>query len=353
MNEVRQRVVGAVLTNGDRFQYLCQVLSYLEQDEYITDIVIVDNNSKSEEAIRNFTENSKKKIRHIRNNKNYGSAGGFYQCIKESLETECEYMLLLDDDAVPKKDSIKHFFNIYSLFTRHEKKIILVGNRVNIGDNDMCFYKRKIDVNVSYNLFGTFWRLSNIFNFLSNVFNHKKRLNKNHFLPVLPTTAAAYGATFFPLCEMRKIDKLILPDPKLFLYGDDVDFSWGLRKNGFKIYVCTLPIITYVHNTMQNKTFFEAMCDKDMQDFKVYLLIRNRVLVTLKDKRFLKKIPLIINSTLWIFAFIFLCVIKNKFSYFLLHRIKVFLLAHFNGIISNYKIPNTINFPEDAEILEV
>jgi len=350
------KITGAVLTNGDRFQYLSQVLDFLKDDELITDIVIVDNNSSSQKEILEYikqAENKEKKYHYIRHENNYGSAGGFYTCIKKTLEIESEFLLLLDDDAVPEKDSIKKFLEVYELCSQNgNKNIVICGNRYNIGNNSDLFYiENFISRKYDYGLVDIF-KIHKIKNYIRSFFPSKKK-DKLTYFPIVPILRFPYGSSFFYTGGDVFKKERPLPDKNLFLYSDDLDYSMLLKKHGFDFYISSLPKIKDVHNTFQGETFLSGLFSEKIPDFKIFLNIRNRFLVTSKYKKTKVSMLLFVTNSLSWFLLLFIYYICfSKINLFSLKRLYLISRAIFYGIKQDYYFPKWLDIPCDIKILQ-
>lgn len=117
--------IGVLIVTYNRKEYLYELLENLSiQTEKIDTIFIVDNNSTDltpdfliDKKIINsyltneFTHNiwNNININYYKNDKNTGGSGGFSKGIKLILDSELEfdYLWIMDDDVLPKKDCLK------------------------------------------------------------------------------------------------------------------------------------------------------------------------------------------------------------------------------------------------------
>ena len=103
--------IGVVIVTYNRLENLKITLaSYQEQTVRPKFILVVNNNSSdgTKEFLEQWQKEENEIERKILNlDKNTGGSGGFYEGLKNSLELDCEWVWVADDDAYPKKDAFE------------------------------------------------------------------------------------------------------------------------------------------------------------------------------------------------------------------------------------------------------
>lgn len=179
-----------IVTYGDRFNYLKQVLDacaleHKNNEDKIFEIIIVDNASNSSEKIKEYINlNSEVKFKHICLDSNIGSAGGFGIGLKHFLNTDSDYVLLLDDDNAPENNFLNAYINALKIFPEKDKEnIVLSGRRIFTDTN--LFYGNKPFYSPKF-LFGY-----NLFNpkvtlmlFKKHIKKKSSKLSLNKFSPI-------------------------------------------------------------------------------------------------------------------------------------------------------------------------
>lgn len=108
MTKVGSKKVIAVVVTYNRKDLLRECLeALLSQDYDNCEILVVDNASTdgTKDYIKDFLKN--KKIHYANTGKNIGGAGGFNYGIKEAYKIGCDYIWLMDDDSIVRKNSLK------------------------------------------------------------------------------------------------------------------------------------------------------------------------------------------------------------------------------------------------------
>ena len=207
------------------------IQSVINKTKYIDyEIIVVDNNSQdgSVEELRNIFQN---KIKIIESGKNlgFGKANNF--AIKQA---KGKYVFLLNSDTELINNSIKIF---YDYMEQNEQVGLCCGNlydEKNLPQEscDMHLYKNTI---LSY----FFWRFLGI---CKHIFYMKKVMDFNYSNKV-KTVAWCLGADMF----IRKaiLEKTGLFDEKIFMYYEDMDFCFRIRKHGYLIK--SLPQAKIIH----------------------------------------------------------------------------------------------------------
>ena len=189
-------------------------------NDYIKEIIVIDNNSKK------FNKNKivlfSKKIKIIINKKNLGFAKAINQGIKAS---KSNIILLLNPDTYLIDDSIKHSF---SLITKNPK-IGAIGGKILNKKNEIAYTA------TNYPTFMTaifeFTNFKKIFpnNKFSKLFWIEKKGRIHEPIEVTSLCGA------FMIIRKKINNKLNLFNEKFFLYLEDVDFGIKLNKSGYKV----------------------------------------------------------------------------------------------------------------------
>jgi GT2 family glycosyltransferase len=304
------KVCAVIVTYGDRFHLLKQVMDACYK-EGVSKIIVVDNNSSKNSKIelKKYENEHKDRLKVIYLDENTGSAGGFKRGLQEAYnDNECEFIWLLDDDNMPQKDSLKVLENFWNNLNQEDKneKVALLSYR-----NNAVLHKKVIEQNNYSLLLGkqnSFLKLhfleipKRIFNLIKKRFvNENKfynKLSKDYGrLPLSP-----YGGMFF---NKSIIDKIRYPNDKLFLYSDDYDWSYRITNDiDGKIYLIINSKISDLDESWmigdKPTIIFKALLNRG-SDFRVYYSIRNRIIF---EKNYLEKNKFIYKINLFLFLFL-------------------------------------------------
>ncbi len=229
---MESKVCSVIVTYGKRFHYLEQVLESCFRNG-INKVIIVDNNSKDREKIKELTRQENERIIHIENPKNLGSAGGFKIGIEKALECEdCDFLLLLDDDNKVGDETVKTLLSAYYELIRrlNDNKIILRCYRPNIQSVLDILRETKLREN-SYAGFSLKDIPLKIYKIISPSKYLKHRDFKNKILEVYN---AGWGGMFFN--KNLILENNLYPNSEMILYFDDIEFSYRAIKNGIQIF---------------------------------------------------------------------------------------------------------------------
>ena len=228
-----------IVTYGDRFHFLKQVIDACLKED-VGKIVVVDNNSNSSEKLKELERTLGDRLKVIYLEKNTGSAGGYKVGIEEAYnDKNCQFMLLLDDDNLLNPGSIHKALHIWYYFRETNELFALSFYR-------SIFFDHIIGSQVGV-IPGTYW-LNSFGNFhIGRAFQKflrkysKERLNKKETLyPVIKTILSPYGGLFF---HKFIIEKIGFPDERFILYADDLEFTYRIKENNGSIYLCSDLVI--------------------------------------------------------------------------------------------------------------
>ncbi len=282
---IRANVCVVIVTYGNRFKYLSQVVeSVLSQEVY--KIIIVDNNSsfESKQGIKQLEKHLGNKIEVVYLPENLGSAGGYKRGLEKAYnDPGCEFIWLLDDDNQPDERALCEllkFWHTIEEFQEKEKEVVLSSFRIS-----RLVYKRAVLQKKPYLVLG---RENSFlgFHFIDipyKIFARIKPLSlqKEYFLQSITSgivPVAPYGGLFFHKCLLESIG---FPEEKYFLYSDDHEWTYRITKAGGKIFIVFGSLIKDLdvswHVKEQNSMSFLSILHEKSQ-MRIYYAIRNRIL---------------------------------------------------------------------------
>ncbi|OIO31237.1 hypothetical protein AUJ77_00300 [Candidatus Nomurabacteria bacterium CG1_02_43_90] len=307
-------------------------------DPYVTKLIIVDNGSKNKKEIEEGVKKYGDKVVILRQEKNIGSAGGFARGLAYARGVACDYIFMLDDDNVPEEGAIEKFLELRKLFLN--EKVVLVGSRPLLLGNTDIFYKKIItDTSLKFTFFEVF-SFAKFFNFLK-LFRSTKGLIRGTLIPIVPNESFIYGGAFIPIEAVREAP---LPDASLVLYGDDIEYSWGIKKLGYESYACIRPRINDASVTFSDGSHISGLFDPGTEIFKVYYRIRNMVRISIRTTTQAQTI-LFLNIIVWTSGLCILGMFKYGVNRNYVRRIRIILQAVYGGYEVNYRTPKEAELP--------
>lgn len=234
----------AIVVTFNRKELLKKVLnSLINQSVKIDHIIVVDNNSSDGTANMVCSLNSCQ-IQYHNTGANLGGAGGFFEGFTLAEKHSFDYLWLMDDDFLPN-------LNCLELMLEKNPKGIVQPIR--------------------YNLDGTCTELSPITYDLQKILslNPKGKTVKSYIedLNVTPDLIPIEAIPFEgPLIYREVIDIVGKPDPRFFIFCDDIDYAIRAKKAGVSIFCDTNAQATRLLVNNQNN---------DMLSWKGYFMLRN------------------------------------------------------------------------------
>ncbi|WP_439818035.1 glycosyltransferase [Weissella paramesenteroides] len=220
------RIFALIVTYGDHKKQLSQVLHQTLINKRIDHIFVI-NNGSSYDLSQEIDEISCDKVSLISLATNTGSAGGFSRGILEVVEystNKDDRLLILDDDSYVEYDALEKIDSYERNMSKNYDHIWSL-NRLKINE------QAKIDCNCfDYSLesyYNSFYRFS-----VTNKFkrrNHRiKRENKN----IKRMVVAPYSGLFI---NMSVIHKVGYPIQEMYLYSDDIEYTFRISSYGIDI----------------------------------------------------------------------------------------------------------------------
>ena len=333
------KVVAVSVVYGERWELLSKVADAVLKDSKIKTFVIVDNGSANFEEMKAELESYGDRVVILQQFKNIGYSGAIAKGLAYARDIECDYIFVLDDDSVPEEGAVDYFLEALKLFP--DDKVILAGNRVNVPGNKDVFYRKPLQ-NVAprgtlFEVF-SFSKLRNIFSLLSGRYSEAK----GTFIPIVPTEAFVTGGSFMPVSAVRLAP---LPDASLFMYGEDLEYSWAIKRLGYSSYVCARPKIYDIDLTFPEVgQHIFGLFKEETPEYKVYLRIRNAIIVSRRNTAQSSTV-LFLNIFVWTVGLILIGFLSHGFKAIYFKRVRLMLIATVRGYRSNMELPEGVRIP--------
>jgi GT2 family glycosyltransferase len=237
----------------------------------------------------------------IETKENLGYAGGNNVGVRFSLKClDVDYIMILNNDTAVPPNLTSELINVFSI---HE-------NAGLCGPLEYS-YEEPSRIQSAGGTFG--------------IYTGRHELQKN---PVNKTKTVDWVMGSCMLIKKNLFYKLGFFDERFFLYVEEVDFAYRVKKSGYKTFVCSETRIWHKGGRKGGKSFDE------LYDFYV---MRNRLLFALKHLKFYQLIIFLPNHIKKVFTFSLRDLVVMRKSYFLkrLTAIKEGFMAY-NKSIKNY-----------------
>ena len=292
--------VTAILPTFNRIQLLKECLAMLlKQTVTLEEIIVINNNSSdgTREYLDTFQQTVNKKITVIHEEKNLGGAGGFARGIEEvRLKNNVDFVLILDDDAILSENYLELLLQNSSLSSAlcgivlNEDKSIQVEHR---GLFDHSSLKLNLHKPINYE------------------FENTKEIEFCSFVGML--------------LSHDLILSMSGPKKRLFLHGDDLEYS--LRINKQTKFLCVKEA-TIIHKTKKN-TFFGPKPFSPLE----YYSLRNKLVLGRKIKKSFSIFKIIVGGLI-LKKILVKLIFENKRK---IESIKTYLRAFMDGLKFNLK----------------
>lgn len=207
--------VAAIVVTYNRIEFLKRCYNALNEQTLNNSTTIIVNNGSTDgtkEWLASLDDNNL----IIINQKNIGGAGGFYTGMKKAYEMEYEWVWLMDDDGMPHKDQLK------VLLCMCENNNIMFANALVI---DMDKPEQ-----LSFGLTG-----------------YGKSVSCFDDIELVKGLINPFNGTFI---NKKVIDKIGLIKKEMFIWGDEIEYSFRAKYNGFELY--TICKALHYHPSSKN-----------------------------------------------------------------------------------------------------
>ncbi|WP_339197955.1 glycosyltransferase family 2 protein [Aeribacillus sp. FSL k6-2211] len=296
--------VGCIIVTFNKLELLKECINaVLNQTVKVDKIFIVDN--ASTDNTRDYVEQLTKKYNNIiysRLEKNMGGAGGFNYGLKLAYKADIDYIWIMDDDTIPKKDSLE---NLLRFAIRDDINWGFLSSNVKWIDDSPC---------------------------LMNIPEPDKLWSEY----IIDGLVRVVSATFVSLFIKKEILKEVgFPISEFFIWGDDTEFTKRISKKKYPGYMVSTSVVTH---KMAKNIDVDIINDTKDRLNRYYYRYRNKV-YTAKKSGVKEFIQFFLHT-----SYTILRILKekntNKFK-----KIQIVIKGYFAGLFFN----PSIEFPDSLD----
>jgi rhamnopyranosyl-N-acetylglucosaminyl-diphospho-decaprenol beta-1,3/1,4-galactofuranosyltransferase len=243
------RVLAAVVTHN-RSSLLVRCIDGIQAQTRPPDCLLIVNNASTDNTLPMLV---KRGIRTI-TQENTGAAGGWFTCFEVALKEEFDVVWVMDDDGYPDRVALANLLEAF------ERRVACISSIVVREDDPRSFVfpfpilnKDQLPV-----IFGVPRRVLKV--------DRLRKLCCQDFYPF----AHLFNGALISVPSVRKIGNV---NKDFFIYGEEVDFFYRLRKVGE-----VKSLITAMH-------FHPDVSSRKYTVIKVYFYIKNSLIINKMHKK--------------------------------------------------------------------
>ena len=296
------KVLAAIVT-FNRLELLKRCIQNINKQTRKAEDLLIINNSSTDGTSEYLISNN---YNHI-NQKNSGSAGGWHSAINYAIKNNFDAIWLMDDDGYPKFNSLdqltKKYDNQYSCLSS------IVMNENN--HSNLIFPMPVLNKNNLPVLFSYQRKKYNMKQFTSD----EIKINEYNFCHL-------FNGALLSIKHIKLIGNI---NVKYFMYGDEVDYYFRLRKVGKAV-----SVLSSYH-------FHPDVSQRPLNTMKLYYYIKNSIILNFKyfDHSFTRSI---LNILIGILRLIIRNNLKTNFVFLFSFKIKYIFLAILRGFKGRIEI---------------
>lgn len=261
--------VSVVILNWNGLSYLKQFLPSVCASTYSNLQIIVGDNASTDQSVQ-FIETNYPKIRVIRNDQNYGFAGGYNKVLEQ---VKSDYYILLNSDVEVHPEWIQPIIKLMEANSQ-----IAAAQPKILSYEDRNKFEYAGAAGGFLDMFGYPFCRGRIFDSVEA--DHGQYNNAKEIF------WASGAALFVKRDKWVEVEGL---DEDLFAHMEEIDLCWRLKNLGLKIMFCPESVVYHVGGGTLNRE----------NPFKTYLNFRNNLILIQKNRPFLHA-SLIIFCRLWL-----------------------------------------------------
>jgi GT2 family glycosyltransferase len=264
MNMHKLSVVAIVVTYGDRAE-LCLRIINAAIDNGVSHIIVVDNGSPEENAVKlQQAASCNSQIDLLRQDQNFGSAGGIARGLLHAISLEADDIWILDDDNLPKHDCLKSLIDARTALRSTFKEPVLFCYRGSTRSDDWLAVAHGKVKQYRRNAFCAFSVSARLAGKI-----RPPRANAVVSYPLIRTYFGPYGGMF---ARRQTFEQLGTPREDYFLYADDHEYCSRMERLGIDQFLVHNAQIDDLDISFSGST---GLLDPAASGFKIYYQIRN------------------------------------------------------------------------------
>lgn len=233
-------VTAATVTYGDRWELTKRTVD-AALDAGAAAIIVVDNGSTSDARQElDRIASADTRIRLVRLESNGGSAVGFAQAVRSFVQSDGEYLWLLDDDNECHPDALSELVKAARALTSTETSYPVGVCAVRPSNPVHAAIHRGVSVDSVFPPRGSFMYFD-LFQRIKRLLERLKfQTQKTSGEKILDIPYAPYGGLLVP---RRSLEIIGAPNTQLGLYEDDTEFTARFRKLDGRLAICLTAIV--------------------------------------------------------------------------------------------------------------
>ena len=238
-------IVVTVMFND--FDYLEKQLVHLQSQTYpLYIVVVVDNNSNEENRMKHSNQ-ANNMVEILWQQENLGGAGGFESGMKYAFEKYSpDWIWIMDADAYPESDCLERLMNCSRI---NDKTGIIAPIIYGVDLNEYQLYHLK----------------------RASKYLHRDELAFSSYEEIENESNVDADAFVGPLISKNAINELGFPEGRLFIYGDDFEYTYRISRK-YDIIIIKEAIINHRDQPIRGQ-------HQPHNWWKDYYMFRNRYLI--------------------------------------------------------------------------
>ncbi len=232
----------SVIVTYNRLNLLVRCINALQNQTYQNQTILVINNSSIDGTEEYLINN---KINCITQT-NGGSSAGWYTGIAKAIEGNYDFVWMMDDDGFPEQYALEILIQNFTQDTVALSSLVVKENY----PSQFVFGLPILNKNSLPILFSKKRKYNSLAELKSDTIKYP------HIHP--------FNGTLLHVQSCKKIGNI---DKEYFMYGDEVDYNYRLRKIG-KVFT----VINALH-------YHPDVSNRNLEDKKVYYFIRNSIIL--------------------------------------------------------------------------
>lgn len=254
----RRPVVAAVVVTYDRLAKLQPTVLRLLAEPL--DHILVFDNASTDGTADWLTSLRDPRLVLRRSPRNLGGAGGFSEALREIRDRiDPDWVVVMDDDGRPAAGAVAAFR------TLDKAGADALGAAVFHPDGRIC------EMNRPYR--NPFWRGREFLRTATGQGRSGFHLRDADYAPDAPPTEVDMSSFVGLFLSRTALARAGLPDPRLFIYGDDQLYTLRMRRKGLRIFFA--PSIRFEHDTEARQGASGLLLSPI---WKVYYMYRNALI---------------------------------------------------------------------------
>ena len=238
--------ITAIVVTYNRKKLLLECLDALRGQTYPLHRIILIDNASTDGTREEVEQKQYTNLQYVMMEKNAGGAGGFYEGLRQALDSDSDYVWIMDDDTIPSPDSLQELLNAEHILREEGEDCAFLASAV-YGPHGEAMNLPMLDTRREDNGYSGWYR------------------QLHHGM--VSIRAATFVSLLVPMEKLRMCG---LPYKDFFIWGDDTEFTMRLSTYAGKGYFVGKSVVCHKRTNCRSLNIYNEQNAERIGNYRYF-----------------------------------------------------------------------------------